>query len=323
MNLLKKNPIFFAILLVALLVFGAGVYLVQGERASVAGIKQQVEREKASLRQVNAGVVVDPAAGISAFPSRENLALLEERRKQVEEDFESMKETLRARSDSLFDENATEFNFLPRLQGYISRFTSMAATQGVRLTQGEAFGFSRYARQADNPPAASIPMLDRQRQILDFILTKLFAAEPMAIESVRREGLELRALSESERRAARQAAPDLFEVSPLVSAGTHQYVDTLGFEVTFVGSTETLRVFLNELAQFEMPLLVRSIGVEPFTASARAASRAAPRGGAPAARSQAAPDEDDAIPVIKDNDSRFRVLIEFFEVSMDGKENRA
>jgi hypothetical protein len=51
-----------------------------------------------------------------------------------------------------------------------------------------------------------------------------------------------------------------------VSVRVPPYVDSTAFRIVFTGQTTVLRGFLNRLASFELPVLVREVEVEPATA---------------------------------------------------------
>ena len=121
-----------------------------------------------------------------------------------------------------------------------------------------------------------------QRQIAQFLVESLFEAKPRALLAVQREA----ALSKKEkddRDATALAAakgeppppevvspapvegPDFFAIDPRASARVPGYLDATAFKLVFIGQTAALRTFLNKLASFELPVLVREVEVEPTT----------------------------------------------------------
>ena len=60
--------------------------------------------------------------------------------------------------------------------------------------------------------------------------------------------------------------PDYFVIDPRVSARVKGYVDTTAFRFVFTSQTAALRNFLNRLASFELPVLVREVEVDAATA---------------------------------------------------------
>lgn len=197
-----------------------------------------------------------------------------------------------ARTDSFFD-----------LATFVERTKELADKNGVELRPEAArFGFSRYANEG--PETDRIEPVFRQRLIADYLLEALLEARPRALLSVKREHM----LSKAEREARATAiangqtveeapadpgsdSPDYFVIDPRVSARVRGYVDTTAFRFVFTGQTAALRTFLNRLAAFELPVLVREVEVEPATAeeSATAAAAETPATPPPETAAAAAP----------------------------------
>jgi hypothetical protein len=135
----------------------------------------------------------------------------------------------------------------------------------------------------------------------------LIEARPRAILAVKRE----RPLTKAEREArdaalaavaagqpapeapdASEEGPDYFVIDPRDTARVPGYVDATAFRITFTGQTTALRAFLNRLASFELPVLVRQVEVDVAT-SEEAANQApieeAPAPDQPAAAAPATP----------------------------------
>lgn len=153
-------------------------------------------------------------------------------------------------------------------------------------------------------------------------MTILFEAAPTSIVSVEREPLEISGSEEKNRLVSNHR--DLFLIDPLISLGSSAYIDTMAFRITFTGRTDSLRRFLNRLALFELPLIVRSIDVRPVEEGQRASRRAARSemdslfdlfGGGTAAEEE--PQRSGREPVITENQSRFSVVLEFIEIDLD------
>jgi hypothetical protein len=202
------------------------------------------------------------------------------------------------------------------VQQYISEFQNMAEDHvnadgtpaPIAVPEDFAFGFERYIDDTamfDDPDKAAT--LDQQRQILAYLVTQLIESHPQAIGRVQREILE----------AEDEAG---LVIDPAVSARVPGAIDTMAFSLTFDGYTDTLRGFLNQLAGFELPIVVRSISV---TRPAGKQTVVAP----PAGRNledifgvfgdsgASAPEPTEAQkPVIEENISTFTVILEFIEV---------
>lgn len=181
-----------------------------------------------------------------------------------------------ARTDSFFD-----------LATFIEKMREAAEKNGVDVRPEAArFGFAKYANEG--PETDRIEPIFRQRLIAEYLLESLFEAKPRALFTVKRERTQTKA--EREARAAAEAAgtpveetpadsdsesPDYFVIDPRVSARVKGYLNTAPFRFVFTGQTATLRNFLNRLAAFDLPVLVREVEVEPATAEEAAPTAAA------------------------------------------------
>jgi hypothetical protein len=180
-----------------------------------------------------------------------------------------------ARTDSFFD-----------LATFMEKMREQAEKNGVEVrSEAARFGFAKYANEG--PEMDRIEPVFRQRQIAEYLLESLFEAKPRALFAVKRERTQTKA--EREARAAAEAAgtpaeevpadsdsesPDYFIIDPRVSARVKGYLDTTPFRFVFTGQTATLRNFLNRLAAFELPVLVREVEVDSATAEEAASSAA-------------------------------------------------
>jgi hypothetical protein len=190
----------------------------------------------------------------------------------------------------------------------VERLRVLAVRQQVALRPDERFGFASYANEG--PDTDVLPGVNRQHWVIDHLVTTLFEARPRALLAVQRE----RPLPAGER-AARQGpgsaaeataaarlgvvAADFFTPAAQLRLRSPGLIDTEAFRIEFSGQTQTLRTFLNEIAGFRLPLVVRSVEVEPLAADANGAGA-----GEPGA----------AVPLVVQNVSKFAVVLEFVEV---------
>ncbi|MBI5768167.1 MAG: hypothetical protein HZA93_10250 [Verrucomicrobia bacterium] len=195
-----------------------------------------------------------------------------------------------ARTDAFFD-----------LATFVEKTREQAKKYDVEVRpEASRFGFATYANAG--PEVDRIPPVFHQRLVAQYLLESLFEAKPRALLGVQRERTFTR--KEREERDAAVAAlngapidatmtlpgsaepegPDFFELSPQVSARARDYLDTTAFRITFTGQTSALRTFLNRLAGFELPVLVREVEVDPA-----AGEEAAPAAGDDETPAQPAP----------------------------------
>ena len=357
MNWYRKNPIFATLLtLCCMLVLGESWLIYDRFEASRDAAKklQQKEAELMAMkdltpvptRPVASAIEVDLARAKRAVaamqaelsgrgPSAERLAAAK---------------LPAARTEAYFD-----------LATFVEKARELAKKNDVEIRPEAArLGFSLYTNEG--PKEDRIASVFHQRQVIQFVVEALIEARPRAIFSVQRE----RALNKAEKEAlaAAQAAalaaatggavpdqpldatagtgsppeaesPDLFSVDPRVTARSAGYLDTTPVRIVFTGQTSSLRTFLNKLASFELPVLVREVEVERASAeeSVATAPVAAEEGAiadeAPAASvvlvakpkkaaavtvATAAPKPVTAAPIVAKPLSKFTVTIEFLDL---------
>lgn len=207
------------------------------------------------------------------------------------------------RTDAYFD-----------LATYVERMRDLARKNDVAVrTEASRFGFAAYANEG--PEAERIEPVFRQRQIAQYLVEALLEARPAGLLAVKREPTitkaERQARDEAVAAAAANAAagqppdpaavpevtlpegPDYFQIDPRASARMPGFVDTEAFRFVFTGQTAALRTFLNRLASFELPVLVREVEVEPAAAEDMieppTEEPAAPAPAEPASETAAAP----------------------------------
>ena len=84
---------------------------------------------------------------------------------------------------------------------------------------------------------------------------ELYATHPKAILAVKRQS------AKKTDRGEYYGDSSIFEIGSSVTSKVEGAIDTIPFEISFSGKTNTLRDFLNRLAEFKRPIVVRSINV--------------------------------------------------------------
>lgn len=210
------------------------------------------------------------------------------------------------------------------IQQFISRYQRKSVTHTgkdgepveIIVPDNFAFGFEQYLNEATMlDDKELIPVLDKQRQILSYLLDRLYEAEPESIVSVEREALELKGED--------SASTKGFGIHSAITARVPGAINTLAFRLAFTGYTDSLRRLLNDLAKFDLPIVVRSIEVDRPSGISTTAKVPANNnldtlfsfldGGSNS--EVKAPDEAQK-PVISENISTFTVVLEFIEVAL-------
>ncbi|NBB79419.1 MAG: hypothetical protein GVY36_08240 [Verrucomicrobia bacterium] len=320
MGFIKKNLVFSVVLLVCLLAFAAGAYLTYAE---IARISQQEQTLRSAKTQLNSVLNADPS------PTEANVEATRKNVRELTAELESIRTSLE--QGARLNMSTDGIQVMASIQQFITDYQKKAE-QNIRqddeavpisLPDDFAFGFEQYIDEATIPDDPEvIPVLDKQRQIISYLLNKLFSADPHSIESVKREVLENKSVAEGagDRRRNRSEG---FKINPAISASVPGAIETLGFRLTFTGHTDTLRKFLNSLARFDLPIIVRSVEVEraenqveTVTPADNASNLNAIFGvfGDEAAAEENVEPEEVQKPVIAENVSSFTVTLEFIEV---------
>lgn len=313
----KSHPVFFTSILLA----GA---LTAGQAWLLFSQSGQIRKERSLIDQKKQ--VLQGFASQNPFPSRENLATVESSRAQVEKVREEIRGELRSTSDvaqkiASAKVPATSTDAYFDLSYYVERVRAAAEAASIRTALDTRFGFTDYTKTG--PEGELIPAVFIQRQYAEYLMTALIASQPAEFVGLQRE----RPLTAEQKRLHDEAvaagqtsslsadsgtAGDFFTIDPGTSARVPGFVETQPFRITFIGYTSALRNFLNELASFKLPVVVRSVEVEALNKDAS--------GQAPTPRPAATPVFGDASqngavvieeqPLVVPTESRFTVIVE-------------
>jgi hypothetical protein len=179
-----------------------------------------------------------------------------------------------------------------------------AANAHVAIRPDEQFGFAAYA--SEGPRAEAIPAVFRQCLVTQYLLESLFAAQPQGLLCIQHEP----AVTETGRNGPGTAAgdppgADCFRIDPQLSLRVPGRIRGEAYHLEFIGQTATLRTFLNALAAFQLPLVVRGVEVVPLTKELTGASPAG---------------NGSKVPVNGQSLSKFSVVVELIELAPSAKE---
>lgn len=269
----KSNPIFYSILALAgAVVLAEGWFIYSSNQAAV--------KSEATLAQDREQLTALQA--VKPFPDKGNKEAIDADLHRTEAALAAMRRELQGQGpaaeqlrDAPVPAEPTDMFF--NLETFVEATRAAAKQAGVKIKPDEHFGFATYA--TEGPERDLIPQVFRQRQVAEYLLKALFAAHPSEMISFQRERpltrRQLAAVAEGkgikpseEASTSSTANADLFEIDPRISARVPGFVKATAFRLTFVGDTESLRILLNKLATFDLPLVVRSVEVEPFGSGA-------------------------------------------------------
>lgn len=302
---LHRHQLRFVIALVLLAVafagLGAGVYLSRRSMRTAEQRLQRQQREWTAVQRISpsptptvasalTGDVAQAAATLETLQARlrggKRAAALETAKVPVE------------RMDAYFD-----------LASYVERMRASAARHQVAVTADEHFGFSAYAN--GGPAKDRIPAVFRQRQVLEYLLEELMAVSPLRLEKVERGAL-------SADIPGREAEQDLFAMDPNWSVRVPDFIDTLAFRISFTGETSVLRRWLDRLAKFELPVVVRMVEAAPLKGAVRSMMATSQPHSLVLAQETPSPQ-----PLVERSPVRFTVTFEYLQLVPPAKEEQS
>lgn len=322
--MLKKNPIFVSLLAVCLVAFGALAFLAFSANGQNSKANLQLRKSQQELKTLLSAETSLTETNVAA--SEANIA-------ELSAELERMSKELSRGSRLTREEDGVRV--IASIQQYISDAQRQAEelvnadgeSSPVDLPSDFAFGFDAFFDESDVPESVEeIVYLNNQRQVLEHILGKLFAATPDSIESVSREAFPSNLEGSN-------TDSSIFSIGEAVTAAREGAIETLAFKVAFTGDTASLRSFLSELNQFEYPIVVRSVDVkrpsgEETTVAPRESGGLEDIFGVFGSQESSVEDrqaaaEELAKPVISGNTSRFTIVMEYFQVLVSGDETES
>lgn len=327
----KAHPIFYSSLAVLFLAAAGAATLLVTLRSTNSDSQEQITQREETLQGF---------ARKNPFPSQANSKLVEEDLQHLTQLLATYQQELRGRGSAagkilMAKPPATSTEAYFELAQFVQSMRTAAQAAGVATPADFRFGFASY--NTNGPEEALIPSVYRQRLIAEFLLNTLFAAnsteQPIELASFQRE----RPVATPTKDGAAPAAPaagrgasggaeggDFFDIDPRISARVPNFVDAVAFRLSFVGYTNALRTFLNQLATFEVPVVVRSVEIVPASGEKPGAA-AAPAPARPQARPQgfgsifgAATEEkvkeNEPQPLVQPARSRFTITVEFINL---------
>lgn len=264
----KSHPLFFTSLLLAGALTAGQAWLLFSQRSATNRVAAEIAQKEEAL---NAFSRARP------FPSKGNQAAVEADLASVEKTRDEIRGRLRATGEEADKISAAVTPASPTdayfdIASFVERISEAATKENVSVAAGNRFGFSAYA--STGPERDLVAPVFQQRLYADYLLNALLRSKPTSFVGLQRE----RPLSPQQKQqiadaiASGQAAPsfgqgggdgDYFSIDPSISARVPGFVETTPFRLTFTGLTESLRLFLNELVTFKVPVVVRSVEVQP------------------------------------------------------------
>ena len=255
MELVKKHILFFSGISVCTIILLIGLVFSVIASLELSNESKSFNRTEKKLNRTLAASPSPVNVNVSA--SDINVLKLSEKLQAIREELERGEE-VKASVDGV--------RVAAGIQQYISKYTALAKSHEtkygpapIEIPQDFAFGFDRFKLESKVPEdQEEIAMLDKQRDILDFLIGELYSTHPKAILSVKRQSAKQ---GENNDFGEYYGDSSIFEIGSSVTSKVEGAIDTIPFEISFSGKTNTLRDFLNRLVEFKRPIVVRSINV--------------------------------------------------------------
>lgn len=318
---LKSHPVFtITVSLLLAVALGAAVllYLSLGKVSAAA---REVEQKAQTLSDYTRR---------TPFPSQENLDAVTAEVARARELLATMQAALKGRGEhaarvqnAALPVGPTEAYF--DVANFVEAMRAAATEAEITIPAGTRFGFSSHA--STGPEREIIPQVHRQRLVAEYLLKTLFAAAPQELVSLQRnrpvapgktaQVAPTPSRASSATRTATGPESDFFDIDSRMTAAVPGFVETTAFKVSFIGYSSALRKFLNEIASFDLPLVVRSVEVESVAnkqETSRRPTSAANALGALFGTTTTAPAADTVKPIVEQVRSRFTVTIEYINM---------
>lgn len=264
------------------------------------------QREWAALTRVTPALVPDITAELEAQAGR------------IEAKLRTARKRLGGGSDDPIRESevpAQRAEAFFAIAQFVEAQRGLAQAAGVSVPDGTQFGFSAYSNSG--PETELIGVVHRQQRVMSQLLGALWGAKPKSVTRTLRE-IPAVAGAKVGGSGTRTSGRNNDFLRPASGRSLRRagLVDTLTFQIGFVGKTNTLRRFLQNLEGTSVALVVRGIEVEPVSGdgstSGGVRSLADLFRDDPEVSSEIAP-ESEAVPIIESNLSEFLVTVSYLD----------
>ncbi len=318
MEFFKKHPLFLTSILSFALVFLIGLVFTILSFIDLIKVNNDVDKTEKNFLQIIEGTPSYTSENVVA--SDLNVLALTEKLEAMRSELERGAEA-QASIDGV--------NVTAGIQQYISKFKRLAGSKAdddgspiIEIPDGFAFGFDRFSLETKVPESPEeILLLDKQRDILDFLMTELFDTNPKGILEVKRESAKYISDTEGEEYSS---DPSIFKISSSVTSRVEGAIKTIPFQISFSGKTNSLREYLNRLANFDRPIVVRSINVSRPNESVKTKFKDQRNDKIAAIFGDKVKDinkDQRKDPVVTENVSEFTLTLEYIEIVLQEEES--
>jgi hypothetical protein len=254
MNLkwLKQNAMLVGFLAAFVIVLAGVIWLQQDASSKRSDVESAIEEQSSQLQHL---LQTKPA------PSHENIDIVKKDREQVDRLYSNLMGAVSHTIDTPAD--LRPVSFLQLMASSFARLRQAADTTGVKLPEGFAFGFGRYAGPPPTLPARSLSEEDTKR-VLSLLVKQLNAIDQISSLLITNHVDEINQIrrSEVEPGAERIGGGTGGETIDLpIRTDPKALYQMLPFEFQITCTGDALRAFLNGLTKSEWFFAVRRLQV--------------------------------------------------------------
>lgn len=273
----KQNKLFYSSLIVVGVVFVAGVGASYWQYSDKNATARELDQQQKKSRGLLNGHLL-PAATNSVALTPANVDAATKDLVDLNTQKDQLKGLIAGAPESrIVGKDMSNTALASEIKQSVDEWTKFAADRDIRMLPNEKceFGFRRYIRNPGTSPKRDIVRVDQQRLIVEFLYKTLAdsrpivagAPSPIVLESIDREAVEtFEKIAEGKPGAGTLAQPETVrnesdEFAPTRTFRQPGLVDTLSFRVRFVGTTATLRTFVNKVRNSGRPFAITAVEV--------------------------------------------------------------
>ncbi len=310
------------VLLLLLVVFPVAIF-----SEIVLSISAAKKMALAKIQYESKAVAVDLLREVEPYPDTRNLAAIKKHRELLTNLLESLNRKLTKGAISsveLQDRYAETQDLYFDLFKFVENYRKRASEAGINLSDNENFTFGSLLTNKSEIQIESAGELYGQQLVLGKLLDILFDAKPDRLVSVQRESISMAGKNIVTRNISLKNE-EYFSQSHSIASNVEEVAVSFGVCIAFTGRTENLRKFLAGLYALEMPIRVQSVEVIPSSDGFNEGNSSIDYSGDSNAygifeNNNSSGKSSIAVPIVEENSSVFTVVLEYFELETNARE---
>lgn len=313
MSFYRKNPFFYTVLFLLLAACLGGLwYLTQ--------LSGKLTVVKASFRTKS--TQYDRYLEAKPSPTRSNLEAIEANYRELYEVYDRVMRNLNLNTYN----REGYFGVTPRsradwsfeLHKFKENARYAALSNGIDLPPNLDFSFNNFSD--GGPPPENMDEVHQQIVIMSSLLDTLFDSGIRSFVKIQRgQKTERNRKASIPRRTANNLASegDIFAVESGQSIAVPGTIDSYVFRLVFRGQSNSLRTFLNRIANASLPFVIRGVEADLSSEGGAKMGLESLADNPFSQKKNEFSNDGGALPIISDNTSLFAVTVEFLDLSVE------